>query len=226
MSSHSTFAFIRVYVLGFLAALVIRALYATVRWERINLAPNDPGLLAPEPLIWAFWHGRMLMLPRHYLRVRGRRRAARLYVLISRHGDGRLIAFAVRLLGIHSVAGSSTRGGVPAVLDLLRKAQAGSDIGVTPDGPKGPRGVCKKGVAILAQKSQLPVYPLTYSTKNRWQLRSWDGMIIPKPFSRGVAIRGEPIMVGADEDLESASIRIQDALNEITLRADRYWDAL
>ncbi len=226
MSSHSTFAIIRIYVLGFLAALVIRVLYATIRWERVNLGPSDPGMLAPEAQIFAFWHGRMLMLPRHYMRHRGRRRTARPYMLISRHGDGRLIAFAIRLLGIHSVAGSSSRGAVTAVLDLLRKAEAGSDIGVTPDGPKGPRGVCKKGIAILAQKSQLPVYPLTYSTKNRWQLRSWDGMIIPKPFSRGVAIRGEPIMVGTDESLESASTRIQVALNEITLRADRYWDAL
>jgi lysophospholipid acyltransferase (LPLAT)-like uncharacterized protein len=226
MSSHSTFAFVRIYVLGFLAALVIRVLYATIRWERINLAPEDSGLLAPEPQIFAFWHGRMLMLPRHYMRHRGSRRTARPYMLISRHGDGRLIAFAIRLLGIHSVAGSSTRGAVTAVLDLIRKADAGSDIGVTPDGPKGPRAVCKKGIAILAQKTGLPVYPLTYSTKNCWQLRSWDGMIIPKPFSRGVAIRGEPIMVGRDDDLEVSSRTIQDALNEITLRADRHWDAL
>jgi lysophospholipid acyltransferase (LPLAT)-like uncharacterized protein len=115
---------------------------------------------------------------------------------------------------------------VTAVLDLLKKAEEGSDIGITPDGPKGPRGVCKKGVVILAQKTGLPVYPLTYSTKGRWQLRSWDGMIIPKPFSRGVAIRGEPIFVGRDDDLDGACSKIQDSLNEITLRADTHWDAL
>ncbi len=225
MSSYSTFAFVRIYVLGFLAALIIRVLYATIRWERVNLGPSDPGMRASDPQIFAFWHGRMLMLPGHYMRHRGARRTARPYMLISRHGDGRLIAFAIRLLGIHSVAGSSTRGAVTAVLDLMRKAQAGSDIGVTPDGPKGPRGVCKKGIAILAQKTGLPVYPLTYTTKARWQLRSWDGMIIPKPFSRGVALRGEPIMVRGEDNLDVASTKIQDALNELTLRADRYWDA-
>jgi lysophospholipid acyltransferase (LPLAT)-like uncharacterized protein len=226
MSSRHTSAPLRTYILGSLAALVIRVLYATIRWERVNLSPDAPRMLASEPQIFAFWHGRMLMLPKHYMRLRGRLRTARPYMLISRHGDGRLIAFAIRLLGIHSVAGSSTRGGATAVLELLRKAQEGSDIGVTPDGPKGPREVCKKGVATLAQKSGLAVYPLTYSTNRKWRLRSWDGMIVPKPFSRGIAIRGEPIFVGQDDDLDAVSIRIQDALNEITLRADRYWDAL
>jgi lysophospholipid acyltransferase (LPLAT)-like uncharacterized protein len=66
---------------------------------------------------------------------------------------------------------------------------------------------------------------MTYSAQKRWQLRSWDGMIIPKPFSRGVVILGEPIAVGPSEDPESARRRVQEALNGITEQADRYWDA-
>jgi len=226
MSKRSPLATIRTCVLGTLAALVIRVLYATVRWERIEQG-SDAAALSPERArIVAFWHGRMLMLPREYTRSRGAARRGRSYMLISRHGDGRVIAFAIRLLGIHSVAGSSTRGAVSGVLDLLRKAQGGSDIGVTPDGPKGPRYVCKRGVAVLAQKTGLPVCPITYSTQRHWQLGSWDGMIIPKPFSRGVVVRGVPLFVASNEELEGACKRIQDALCEITLRADRHWDAV
>jgi lysophospholipid acyltransferase (LPLAT)-like uncharacterized protein len=148
-----------------------------------------------------------------------------LHMLISRHGDGRLIAFAIKLLGIHSVAGSSSRGGSRALLELIRLIQAGADVGVTPDGPRGPRYEVKDGVVALAQKTGAFVYPVSYSTERKWQLRSWDGMIIPKPFSRGVLIIGEPIVVGPELDIKEARVRVQEALHEITERADRHWSA-
>jgi lysophospholipid acyltransferase (LPLAT)-like uncharacterized protein len=146
-------------------------------------------------------------------------------MLISQHGDGRLIALAVRLLGIRSVAGSSSRGGARAVLEILKLTGRGSDIGFTPDGPRGPRYECKEGVALVAQKTGLPVYPMAYSAERHWQLRSWDGMIIPKPFSRGVAVIGNPIRIDVEEDREAARKRIQDALHEVTQQADSYWAA-
>jgi lysophospholipid acyltransferase (LPLAT)-like uncharacterized protein len=217
---------IRTYLLGALAALVIRFLYASVRWSVIAQPAFEPNPKETGPILIAFWHGRMLMIPRFYMGARGGKRRAKGYVLISRHGDGRLIAFAVRLLGIRSVAGSSSRGGSVGMLELLRRVEAGSDIAVTPDGPRGPRHVCKAGVAALAQKTKIPVYAVSYSTKRRWQLRSWDGMIIPKPFSKGVIICGEPLFVGTEEDLEVAAIRIQEALNEVTARADGHWDVV
>jgi len=217
---------IRTYLLGALAALVIRVLYASVRWSLPAQPAFEPNPTESGPILVAFWHGRMLMIPRFYILARGRNRRTKGHVLISRHGDGRLIAFAVRLLGIHSVAGSSSRGGSVGMLELLRRVEEGCDIAVTPDGPRGPRHVCKSGVAALAQKTKIPVYPLSYSTKRRWQLRSWDGMIIPKPFSKGVIICGEPLLVGADEDLEGAAVRIQEALNDVTKRADGYWNVV
>lgn len=214
---------LKVFVGGILAAGIIRALTATIRWKRITLGEIERGPSAP-PCIFAFWHGRMLMLPRQYRRVRGRRPMG-LHMLISRHGDGRLIALAIQLLGIRSVAGSSSRGGARALLELIRLVQAGADVGVTPDGPRGPRYECKEGVVALAQKTGVPIYPVSYSTEGKWQLRSWDGMIIPKPFSRGVLIVGEPIVVKPEADIEDARQRVQEALHEITERADRHWSA-
>lgn len=175
-----------------------------------------------EGVIIAFWHGRMLMMPKLYRYYR-RGRSAPPYMLISQHGDGRIIAWAIRLLGIHSVAGSSSRGGLKALLELMRHGRAGSDIGFTPDGPRGPRYEAKEGIVVAAGKTGYVVVPCAYSTSRRWTLRSWDGMIIPKPFSRGVFVAGEPISVVEGDEPEEARLRIQNALNEVTRRADEYW---
>jgi lysophospholipid acyltransferase (LPLAT)-like uncharacterized protein len=164
----------------------------------------------------------MLMAVSAY-RTLGRHKHRKGYMLISRHGDGRIIAAAIRLLGIRSVAGSSSRGGMAAVRELVRRSQEGADIGITPDGPKGPRYVCKDGVVSLGLLSGVPIYPLSYSTKHCWRLKSWDGMIIPRPFSRGVAIFGAPIQVTQADNLEEVRTRIQEALHAITEEADSHW---
>jgi lysophospholipid acyltransferase (LPLAT)-like uncharacterized protein len=216
---------LRNILLGSLAALVIRMLYATIRWERRGFDPDRSPWSDPTAAIFAFWHGRMLMLPRHYTETvrRSQRPKRRGFMLISQHGDGRIIAWGIKLLGISSVSGSSTRGGRAALMRLVREAKGGADIGITPDGPKGPRYVCKSGVAVIAQQSELPVYPCTYSVERCWRVRSWDGMIVPKPFSRGVVILGEPIYIPSTLSVEEGARKIQEALNECTEHADRWW---
>lgn len=223
MGIGTLFKSFRIYSLAALAAVVIRVLHATIRWERIGFDQKDLAEASAAPIILAFWHGRMLMACTPYTRLIARRRQRSGHMLISRHGDGRIIAAAIRLLGVRSVAGSSSRGGMSAVRELIRCCNAGGDIGITPDGPRGPRYVCKAGIVTLAQLTGAPIYPFTYSTERCWQLRSWDGMIIPRPFSRGVAMVGAPIYVRKDEDGESARQRIQESLDELTQRADRYF---
>lgn len=207
----------QIYIFGSLAAGLIRLLYATIRWECVM----PTGVSVEGQNIFAFWHGRMLMLPRWY-----RQREKRpLYMLISQHGDGRLIAFAIKLLGIQSVAGSSSRRGVAATLELMRRLEEGASIGITPDGPKGPRSVCKKGVVTLAQQAGITVQPVTYSVKDRWVIPSWDRMIVPRPFSQGVVVFASPISISDTEDGENARVKIQEALHGITEQADTYWDS-
>jgi len=208
---------VQIYLFGSLAAGLIRLMYATIRWECIM----PDGVSLDGQNIYAFWHGRMLMLPRWY----SSREKRPLYMLISQHGDGRLIAWAIKLLGIQSVAGSSTRRGVAATLELMRRLEEGASIGITPDGPKGPRHVCKKGVVTLAQQAGITVQPVSYSVEERWVIPSWDRMIVPRPFSRGVVVFGEPLRVGADEDRNEARVRVQESLNRITEEADAYWDS-
>lgn len=215
---------IKTWLLGGIAALLIRLIHTTIRWEYIGFPASAPPP-ASAPVVIAFWHGRMLMMPMIYRRARGAFPRT-IYMLMSQHGDGRLIAFAVRLLSISCVAGSSTRGGLAALLKMCRWIEAGADVGFTPDGPKGPRYECKDGIALVAQRTGAVVLPFSYSTERRWQLSTWDRMIIPKPFSRGVAILGAPISVSQEEDREQARLRIQEALHEITEQADRHWTPL
>jgi lysophospholipid acyltransferase (LPLAT)-like uncharacterized protein len=214
---------VRVLVLGAFAAVLIKLISLTIRWERKGFTESGLTSTDSKAMIMAFWHGRMLMAPWAYRALRrGKRHKS--YMLISRHGDGRLIATAMRLLGIGSVAGSSSRGGMAAMRELVRRSREGCDLGITPDGPRGPRYVCKDGVVSLARLSGLAIYPFSYSTKDPWRLSSWDGMIIPRPFSRGVAIFGAPLKLDPNEDLEGARNRIQDALHAVTQEADGHWN--
>jgi lysophospholipid acyltransferase (LPLAT)-like uncharacterized protein len=219
------FKSLRIYILAALAAIVIRLLYATIRWQQLGFDQRQLGDPASGPIIFAFWHGRLLMACTIYRRLRARPGRPPAYMLISRHGDGRIIAAAIRLLGVRSVAGSSSRGGMSAVRELIRCLNSGCDIGITPDGPRGPRYVCKSGIVTLAQVTGAPIYPFAYATKGFWQLRSWDGMIIPRPFTRGVAIVGAPIFVAKEEDGETARQRIQESFDELAQRADRHFGA-
>lgn len=213
---------LKTVVVGAIAAVLISVIRLTIRWQYVGFPGQATGPDAP-PAVFCFWHGRMLMMMGAYRKLRGRR-LTRCYMLISRHGDGRLIAFAVRLLGIYSVAGSSSRGGIAALMELSRRIEEGSDVGFTPDGPRGPRQECKAGVVAIAQRSGAPIVPMSYSTEKKWQLSSWDGMLVPKPFSRGVIILGAPVRVAPDEDQEHARLRVQEALNAITEQADGYWN--
>lgn len=145
--------------------------------------------------------------------------------LISEHSDGRIIARATEYMGLHSVAGSSTRGGAKAALELIRKVKEGFDIAITPDGPKGPRYEMKKGVLRLSKDTGARLFPATLSFERYWQFRSWDQMILPKPFSKAVCLIGEPIIVPAnitEEELSELKTTFEGRLNQLLKEADGY----
>ena len=111
-------------------------------------------------VIIAFWHARQLMMPLTY-------RGALAHILISQHHDGEIIARIVERFGFRAVRGSSTRGGVEALRELIRLGRSGVDLVVTPDGPNGPRQVAKMGVIQLARASKLPIIPLAFSCSKK-----------------------------------------------------------
>ena len=179
-----------------------------------------------RPVVGAFWHERLPLMPAFWRQVHQRSGGrARGYVLVSRHKDGRFIGEVVRRFSLEMVHGSSQRdgrdrGGAASVRALLGVLEAGGHVVITPDGPRGPRRVAALGVAQLAALSGAPVLPCAAQTSHRWTLGTWDRMVLPLPFGRGVLVCGAPIEVARD-GAEAALPRIAAAITAATEEADR-----
>jgi lysophospholipid acyltransferase (LPLAT)-like uncharacterized protein len=207
-----------------LAGLVGRYLafaLRTTRWTvegEAYLAPHAAG----HPAVAALWHECLPLMPALWLRIR--RPGARVHALASRHNDGRLIGEVMRRFGVEVVHGSSARdgrskGGTASVLQLLDVLAQGSHVVLTPDGPRGPARHAAPGVAQLAALSGVPVLPCAARTTRARRLPTWDGMLLPLPFGRGILVVGEPIQVPR-EGWEATLPAIEAALTEAALRAE------
>ncbi|MCM2305110.1 MAG: lysophospholipid acyltransferase family protein [Elusimicrobia bacterium] len=170
---------------------------------------------ADQRFIYAFWHQRQAFFTVSH-------RGDRMSMLISRSVDGEMIAETIRrCCGVASVRGSSSRGASDAVRGLIKALRSGIDIGITPDGPKGPRTEIKEGVMYLAQKLGVPILPVTNAQSNRLVLKkSWDHFQVPMPFGRSVVVYGAPIFVGPLDDLALKAAELKVSLDAITLEAE------
>jgi lysophospholipid acyltransferase (LPLAT)-like uncharacterized protein len=210
-------------LIPFFAFGLIHFIRLTMRIDEVNLKVHEPFLRDgdEEPVIDAFWHSRLLMMP---LLCRRRRRVT---ILISRHRDGELIDRAIRFFPIDSVRGSTTRGGTRALRELVRDLEGGSHVAITPDGPRGPRNRVQEGVILLASKTGRAIVPVTFNASRKKVFNSWDRFLLPYPFSRGVFVWGEPIWVAPGESeagFEEKRRTLETRLNDITAQADRYFD--
>ena len=206
------------HLLCWLIAQAIRLVHATSRWQAIGGEIPKPFWDEGKPFILAFWHGRLMMAPMAW------RRGASMNMLISGHSDGRIIADAIEHFGLGSIKGSKSKGGTAALRAMLRALGDGENIGVTPDGPRGPAMRASPGIVAAARMTGAPILPLTYATSHRHVLGTWDRFHIALPFSRGVFIWGEPIRVARDADAaaqEAARLLLEERLNALTAEADR-----
>jgi hypothetical protein len=161
-----------------------------------------------QPMIWTFWHNRMFVVPLLRERVPHRTGA----VLTSASRDGAIIAAVMKSFGLKSVRGSSSRRGAAALLALAGTLEAGEDVAVTPDGPRGPRYKLGPGVVFLARQTGAGILPIHIEYSRAVRLRSWDRFMIPLPFAKVRVICGELIFVGRDADMEAEQRRIEGVL--------------
>lgn len=213
-------------LLCWVGSLYIRLVGASGRWTIENGALAERMWDEGRPFILAFWHGRILMMPRIW------RPNQPIHMLISQHRDGQLIARTVSHFGIETVAGSSTRGGGAALRAMVKALKAGICVGITPDGPRGPRQRASDGIVALARLSGCPILPATFAARRRRVLGSWDRFVVALPFSGGVFVWGDPIIVPPESDaaaMAQARLAVEDSLNAITRIADarvgRSWPA-
>jgi len=201
--------------LGHLAWLFVAAIGRTLRITEHGSDEyfRDGG----KPAIFALWHGR-LFFPMFCRRDRG------IYVLVSEHRDGEIIASALDSAGFDTVRGSTTRGSTRALVRLIRLIREGAQVAFTPDGPRGPRWTFQPGAVYLAAKTGLPIIPITGSSRRAFYFKSWDSLQLPLPFSKSVLITGEPYFVtgGLDEEnIEFHRTEIERRLQSLAREADR-----
>ncbi len=204
--------------LCWLGAQFIRLVRSTGSWQVEGGEFPAAFWSENKPFILAFWHGRIMMMPYCWPRN------TTIRMLISQHRDGQFIARTVAHFGIDTVAGSSSKGGSAALRSMLRSLKQGECVGITPDGPRGPRMRASDGIVHVARMSGVPVIPCGFSAKRRKVLGSWDRFTVAFPFTRGVFVWGEPVTVPADataEQLEQARLAIENGLTHVTQSADR-----
>jgi lysophospholipid acyltransferase (LPLAT)-like uncharacterized protein len=212
----------KVWLIALVGAFLLKSLHRSLRWKTLGKLGEANFWTTGGSRIFAFWHGRQLLMP--FAKTDFDQQDP-LYVLISQHRDGRLIAAVVERLGIGSVAGSSSRRSRQATRELIAHIDSGAHIAITPDGPKGPVYQSKSGVIFLASLSGRPIYPSCYSAERFWTFSSWDGMILPKPFSRAVRKVAEPIMVPANitkDQFAHYQTLLDNALNTLKDELDSY----
>ncbi len=166
--------FLALIFVPILGAFLIKVLYFTNR--KVYHAPESLG---DEPTIFACWHGELLMLPYLYRRYR---KVSHAKVLISPHFDGKIISKTVEYVGLDTIAGSSNKNAARTLIQAMKSLREGWDIGITPDGPKGPRHEVADGIIVMAQKTKAKIALLEIKPTKYWQLNSWDKFVIPKPF--------------------------------------------
>jgi len=192
-------------LLGRVGALALRALGAT--W-RVHASGPDPFARGELPVLGAVLHRDFLMAAWFF-------RDREIRVGVSRSRDGDLIDRVLAALGYADAArGSSSRGGAVAQLALLRSLEAGRSVAVVVDGPRGPAGQPKPGVARLARHTARPITPITFDTRFAWRFGSWDAACLPLPFARVECRFGEPLHAAAG----AGSGREDDLLEELGRR--------
>jgi lysophospholipid acyltransferase (LPLAT)-like uncharacterized protein len=165
--------------------------------------------------IFSLWHGQLLPLLWHH-------RKQGVKVLLSEHRDGELVARAAESLGYGLIRGSSTRGADRALISLVRELEAGHEVAITPDGPRGPPASYAPGALVAAQRSDSFILPVAASADRAWRLRSWDRFMIPKPFARVTVAYAPPTKVLANNPRAAAdeAPRFQRLMSEAVARAD------
>jgi lysophospholipid acyltransferase (LPLAT)-like uncharacterized protein len=207
---------------GWLGTQAIRGL---VRTLRVDYKPLGPAVMPPpeEPApryIFLLWHEYLIVPTFHFTRPS-------VTSLISSHADGQLLAAAMRALGMGVVYGSTNRGGVEAVRQIVRDLEKFRHLAITPDGPRGPRRVIQQGAIYLAAKTGMKIAPLGVAYHKAWRLRSWDRFAIPKPGSRAKVVSGEPFEIPKQirsDTLEQYRLRVQAELERLTVLAE-HWAA-
>jgi lysophospholipid acyltransferase (LPLAT)-like uncharacterized protein len=205
---------------AFLGTWTIRGWLGTLKWSYHSTGPSlDPTQPAlPGRYIYAIWH-EYCLLPLY------RFACANAYLLVSKHVDGTIYSEIARNFGVGLVRGSTNRGGLEAMRELLRLSRSNVHLALTPDGPRGPRRHIQPGLIYLAARTGMPIVPVGFGLDRPYRLQSWDRFALPRPGSRCAVISGEPMLIPPEttkKDMEPYRLAVEQAMELLSAKADGY----
>jgi lysophospholipid acyltransferase (LPLAT)-like uncharacterized protein len=210
---------VRARILSFVGWALISLWSRTIRIQFVNKSIPDRLASEGKNYIYAFWHGRQFLLFHSH-------RHTGVVINASESRDGEIQAGILQRFGFNVVRGSSKRKGERALLGLVDGLRKGKNVAIAVDGPRGPIYEVKQGAAYLAGKLDKPIVPVITGASRYWILdRIWDKYLLPVPFTRGIVLYGEPIIVHgkSDDQLEAKCRELEEALNGLMSQADRYF---
>jgi hypothetical protein len=213
-----------IWLVSWAGFLAIKVIAPTMRWS-VSVEDGGPEELAhvhEMPVIYTFWH-RCVFCATYFWRNR------RIQVMTSASFDGEYIARIIEKFGYGAVRGSSTRGGMRALLGMHTELEAGRSVAFTIDGPRGPVYVAKHGATVLARNTGVAILPFHIALHHPWTLNSWDRFMIPRPFTRAVVCIGKLIRVPAEADSTAVGqyhAELQAALERVRDRAEELSESL
>jgi lysophospholipid acyltransferase (LPLAT)-like uncharacterized protein len=219
LSSYSAKDRLLIRLADFAFFVLIKLIGITIRWRVEGWENWEAASREGSVPIYTFWHNRVF-LATYFFRKRG------IVVMTSQSFDGEYIARFIQRFGYGAARGSSTRGGVGAIVEMVRLMRSGRPTAFTIDGPKGPRYVAKMGAVLLAKKTGHPILPFTVTSSTHWAAeKSWDGFQVPKPFARARLEIAAPIYVPADADDETLNAKrdeLQRVLDDLNQRGEAW----
>lgn len=196
-----------------LAFAVVRGIGRTLRIE-VRGQENVPSGVS---VIYSGWHGKSF-IPAQVFYKKG------VWALFSLSNDGELQSRIFRRLGFQVLRGSTGRSGPRAVLSAVKVLKnPGTEMAITPDGPRGPATVVQGGVILMAQRSGAALVPVGSAANRAWRAKSWDRYMIPKPFSRCLMLIGEPLYVPekpTEEEFEAARAELERRIHQLENQAE------
>ncbi len=213
---------IRERILAWLAWALVSIWSRTIRLRFLNGLPALPGSPEGGTFIYAFWHGNLFLLLHSH-------RGSGILIPASESRDGEIMARLLKHLGFGVVRGSSNRKGHKALRALIRGIRRGKSAAIAVDGPRGPLHKVKQGASFLAGTLKVPVVPVATAARRLWILeKSWDRLEVPVPFTRGLVLYGDPIMVNgtSDEEIAEGQRMLEAELQRLTRVAQAHARAI
>jgi len=206
---------VRSKVLSFIAWMFISLWSRSINIHFVNRGIPEGFAAEGKNIIYAFWHGEMFLLFHTH-------RNSGILIPASESRDGDVMAGLLRRFGFGVVRGSSRRKGYKALLGLINGMRNGKTVGISVDGPRGPLHEVKEGAVFLAAKLNAPIIPVATAAKRSIVLcKAWDKLVIPAPFTKGLVLFGEPIIVhdATYEEITAKRIELQAVLRRLTIEA-------